>query len=61
MAFESPPMKYKKNDPTAGSESEKTSEAYKSPCHPECIQETEIILFLFIWQQVIFSKWMIFK
>lgn len=54
-------MKYKKNDPKAGSESEKVFEAYKSPCRPECIQETEIILFLFIWQQVIFSKWMIFK
>lgn len=54
-------MKYKKNDPKAGSESEKAFEAYESPCHPECIQKTEIILFLFIWQQVIFSKWMIFK
>lgn len=60
-AFMPPPMKHKKNDPRAESESEKTFEAYESLCHSECIQEAEIILFLFLWQQVIFSKWMISK
>lgn len=59
--FMPPPMKPKKNDPRAESGSEKTFEAYESLCHSECIQEAEIILFLFLWQQVIFSKWMIFK
>lgn len=41
-------MKPKKNDPRAESGSEKTFEAYESLCHSECIQEAEIILFLFL-------------
>lgn len=54
-------MKYKKNSPKAEPESGKAFEVYESPCHPERIQEAETILFLFLWQQVIFSKRMTFK
>lgn len=42
-------------------QNQETSEVYDSPCRPDRVQEAETISFLFLWQQVIFSKRMTFK